>query len=166
MLVDGTSVLDYFEMNRIIEDLAKAYPAQCATTWFKITKNQKPSKAEYRNKVIEYMKQFEYLLATYPQCLETDKLKELVKKSLDREIEKVRQGNNNDVERRYKHYVENSHIELENILEKVHVEKCIDRDTVLIQKGEEDEDKSGQKWEEQKTQYEKSVEERRRRKKT
>ena len=55
---------------------------------------------------------------------------------------------------------------MENILEKVHVEKCIDRDTVLIQKGEEDEDKSGQKWEEQKTQYEKSVEERRRRKKT
>jgi hypothetical protein len=53
------------------------------------------------------MKQFEYLLATYPQCLETDKLKELVRKSLGNEIEKVLQGNNNDVERRYKHYVEN-----------------------------------------------------------
>src|SRR5215510_416602 len=139
MLVDGTSVLDYFEMNRIIEDLAKAYPAQCATTWFKITKNQKPSKAEYRNKVIEYMKQFEYLLATYPQCLETDKLKELVKKSLDREIEKVRQGNNNDVERRYKHYVENSQSELETILEKVHAEKHPDND-VLMEKDQEHED--------------------------
>jgi hypothetical protein len=56
--------------------------------------------------VVEYMKQFEYLLATYPQCLETEKLKELVKKSLGNEIQKVLQGNNNDVERRYKHYVE------------------------------------------------------------
>jgi 2-C-methyl-D-erythritol 4-phosphate cytidylyltransferase len=85
-------MLDYFEMNRVIEELAKAYPAQCATTWFKITKNHKPSKEEYRDKVVEYMKQFEYLLATYPQCLETDKLKELDKKSLHKEIEKVLQG--------------------------------------------------------------------------
>ncbi len=158
-------MLDYFEMNRVIEELAKAYPAQCATTWFKITKNHRPSKQEYRDKVVEYMKQFEYLLATYPQCLETDKLKELVRKSLDREIEKVRQGNNNDVERRYKHYVENSQLELENILEKVHAEKHPDNDTVLMEKGQEHEDNSGEEWEEQKTRYEKSVEERRRKKK-
>jgi hypothetical protein len=158
-------MLDYFEMNRVIEELAKAYPAQCATTWFKITNNHRPSKQEYRDKVVEYMKQFEYLLATYPQCLETDKLKELVRKSLDREIEKVRQGNNNDVERRYKHYVENSQSELETILEKVHAEKHPDNDTVLMEKEQEHEDKSGQEWEEQKTRYEKSVEERRRKKK-
>ena len=74
-------MLDYFEMDRVIEELAKAYPAQCATTWFKITKNHKPTKEEYRDKVVEYMKQFEYLLTTYPQSLETEKLKELVKKS-------------------------------------------------------------------------------------
>jgi hypothetical protein len=101
-------MLDYFEMERVIEELAKAYPAQCATTWFKITKNHKPSKEEYRNKVVEYMKQFEYLLATYPQGLEKDELKDLVKKSLAREIERVLKGNNNDVEKRHKHYVENS----------------------------------------------------------
>ena len=59
-------MLDYFEMERVIEELAKAYPAQCATTWFKITKNHKPSEEEYRNKVVEYMTIFEYLLATYP----------------------------------------------------------------------------------------------------
>jgi hypothetical protein len=35
------------------------------------------------------MKQFEYLLATYPQNLETEKLEELVKKSLGNEIENV-----------------------------------------------------------------------------
>ena len=98
-------MLDYFEMERVIEELAKAYPAQCATTWFKITKNHKPSEEEYRNKVVEYMSQFEYLLATYPQGPETDKLKDIVKKSLAREIEKVLKGDNKDVERRHKHYV-------------------------------------------------------------
>jgi 2-C-methyl-D-erythritol 4-phosphate cytidylyltransferase len=101
-------MLDYFEMERVIEELAKAYPAQCATTWFKVTKNHKPSKEEYRNKVVEYMRQFEYLLATFPQGPETDKLKILVKKSLAREIERVLEGNNNDVEKRHKHYVVNS----------------------------------------------------------
>ncbi|MGN6560209.1 MAG: hypothetical protein ACTHJ2_06745 [Candidatus Nitrosocosmicus sp.] len=95
-------------MERVIEELAKAYPAQCATTWFKITKNHKPSQEEYRNKVVEYMKIFEYLLATYPQGIETEKLKELVKKSLNREIERVLKGDNKDVERRHKHYVVNS----------------------------------------------------------
>src|SRR5215218_9855136 len=101
-------VLDYFEMEHVIEELAKAYPAQCATTWFKITKNHKPSQEEYRNKVVEYMRIFEYLLATFPSSPETDYLKELVKKSLAREIEKVIKGDNKDVERRHKHYVVNS----------------------------------------------------------
>ena len=101
-------MLDFFEMERVIEELAKAYPAQCATTWFKITKNHKPSEEEYRNKVVEYMKIFEYLLATYPPGPDTDRLKEFVKKILAKEIEKVLKGDNKDVERRHKHYVINS----------------------------------------------------------
>ena len=101
-------MLDYFEMERIIEELAKAYPAQCATTWFKITKNHKPSEEEYRNKVVEYMKIFEYLLATYPPGPDTDKLKEVVKKILAKEIDKVLKGDNKDVEKRHRHYVINS----------------------------------------------------------
>jgi hypothetical protein len=101
-------MLDFFEMERVLEELAKAYPAQCATTWFKITKNHKPSEEEYRNKVAEYMKIFEYLLATYPHGPDTDKLKEFVKNILAKEIEKVLKGDNKDVERRYKHYVINS----------------------------------------------------------
>jgi hypothetical protein len=48
------------------------------------------------------------LLATYPQGIETDKLKDVVKKALAREIEKVLKGDNKDVERRHKHYVVNS----------------------------------------------------------
>ena len=101
-------MMDFFEMERVIEELAKAYPAQCATTWFKITNNYKPSKEEYREKVVEYMKIFEYLTATYPPGTETEKLKDLVKKSLEREIERIIKGENNEVEKRHKYYVNNS----------------------------------------------------------
>ena len=122
-------MLDYFEMERVIEELAKAYPAQCATTWFKITKNHKPSEEEYRNKVVEYMKIFEYLLATYPPGPDTDDLKELVKRILAKEIEKVLKGDNKDVERRHKHYVINSpssvysNDALKEVSEQHHLEK-------------------------------------------
>jgi hypothetical protein len=117
--------LDFFEIECVIEDLAKAYPAQCTTTWFKIIRNHRPTVEQYRNKVIEYMKQFKYLLETYPQNPETDKLKEIVNKALDDEIEKVLQGNNSGVERRYKHYVDNSPSDdSKNILKESVVEKC------------------------------------------
>lgn len=124
-------MLDFFEMERVIEELAKAYPAQCATTWFKITRNHKPSEEEYRNKVAEYMKIFEYLLATYPPGPDTDRLKELVRKILAKEIEKVLKGDNKDVEKRHRHYVINSPspVYSNDTLKKVseqHSEKSID----------------------------------------
>lgn len=125
-------MLDFFEMERVIEELAKAYPAQCATTWFKVTKNHKPSEEEYRRKVVEYMKIFEYLLATFPQGTDTNRLKEIVKKSLAREIERVLKGDNKDVERRHKHYVINSpsvvysEDTLKNVSEQRYSEKSTD----------------------------------------
>jgi len=126
-------------MERVIEELAKAYPAQCATTWFKITKNHKPSQEEYRNKVVEYMRIFEYLLATFPPSPETDYLKELVKKSLAREIEKVIKGDNKDVERRHKYYVVNSPSNdskntFKEISEQPYMERIIDNAFLIKEK--------------------------------
>ena len=50
---------DYFEIERVIEELAKNYAAPCTTTWFKVTSNRRPSADEYREKVVDFMKQFE-----------------------------------------------------------------------------------------------------------
>jgi len=97
---------DYFEMDRLIEDLAKIYSTACATTWFKITKNKHPSKDEFRTKVVEFMKHFEYTLSTYPQDPESDRLRIHAKKLLYAEIEAILSGNNKEVEKRYKYYIE------------------------------------------------------------
>jgi hypothetical protein len=78
----------------------------------------------------------------------------------------VLQGYNNNVESRYKHYVENSPSESKNILEKEHTEKRPDRDAALIEKSQEyEEDNIGQEQEQQEIQYEKSLKEHRRKKK-
>jgi hypothetical protein len=99
---------DYFEIDRLIEDLAKLYSTACATSWFKIRGNKRPSQEEFRYKVVEFMKHFEYTLASFPQTPAADQFRERAMKSLERQIAKVLAGENKDVEKRYKYYVDYS----------------------------------------------------------
>jgi hypothetical protein len=99
---------DYFEMDRLVEDLAKIYSTACATSWFKIMGNKHPTKEEFRNKVAEFMKHFEYTLNTFPQTSAADQFREHARKNLENEIANVLAGENKEVEKRYKYYVDYS----------------------------------------------------------
>jgi hypothetical protein len=96
---------DLFEIDRVIDDMARAYAAPCATTWFKVTGNKNPTKEEYRIKVVEFMKHFEYVLATlYPTNTQAEYLRDYVKNGLRKAIHSITSGNNKEVERRYTYY--------------------------------------------------------------
>jgi hypothetical protein len=97
--------IDYFEIDRLVEDLAKLYSTACATSWFKIGGNMHPTREEFRDKVIEFMKQFEYTLASFPKTPAADQFREHARESLEKEIAKVLAGENKDVEKRYNYYV-------------------------------------------------------------
>jgi hypothetical protein len=99
---------DYFEIDRLIEDLAKVYSTACATTWFKVSMNKKPTVEEFRTKVVDFMRNFEYTLSSYPETVEGSRFRGYANKTLQKEIEKVIQGNNKEVERRYKYFVDYS----------------------------------------------------------
>lgn len=99
---------DYFEMDRLVEDLAKIYSTTCATSWFKILGNRRPTPEEFRIKVAEFMGHFEYTLAAFPPGPAADQLREHAKKSLKSEIARVLAGENREVEKRYKYYVDYS----------------------------------------------------------
>ena len=99
---------DYFEMDRLVEDLAKIYSTACATSWFKITGNKHPTKEEFRGKVVEFMRHFEYTLAAFPRVSAADQFREQVRKRLENEIATVLAGENKEVEKRYKYYVDYS----------------------------------------------------------
>ncbi|MCI0559910.1 MAG: hypothetical protein MN733_15575 [Nitrososphaera sp.] len=99
---------DYFEVDRLIEDLAKIYSTACATSWFKINGNKRPTKEEFRGKVVEFMKHFEHTLGSFPQTSESDRFRERAMKGLQVEIERVLAGENKEVEKRYKYYVDYS----------------------------------------------------------
>ena len=99
---------DYFEIDRLVEDLAKLYCTACATSWFKIRGKGHPTQEEFRHKVVEFMSHFEHTLASFPQTPAADQFREQARKSLEREIAKVLAGENKDVEKRYKYYVDYS----------------------------------------------------------
>jgi hypothetical protein len=97
---------DYFEIDRLVEDLAKIYSTACATTWFKVTKNRSPTKEEFRDKVVEFMRHFEFTMSAFPQNPEGDDFRRYARQVLNTEIDKVISGNNKEVERRHKYYLE------------------------------------------------------------
>ncbi|HUG96530.1 MAG TPA: hypothetical protein VMJ94_03240 [Nitrososphaera sp.] len=97
---------DYFEMDRLVEDLAKIYSTACATSWFKITGNRHPTPEEFRSKVAEFMRHFEHTLEAFSQLPAADRFLEHARKSLESEIANVLAGENREVEKRYKYYVD------------------------------------------------------------
>jgi hypothetical protein len=99
---------DYFEIDRLIEDLAKVYSTACATSWFKASGIRSPSREEFRAKVVEFMKHFEYSLQSFPNTPEADNFRVRAMKSLQTEIARVLAGENKGVEKRYRYYVDYS----------------------------------------------------------
>lgn len=97
--------LDYFEIDRLIEDLPKLYSCSCASSWFKIKSQRNPTRDEFRNKVVEFMNHFEYTLSTFPDSPESEKFKKRARELLQKESMLVLQGDNNEVEKRYNYFV-------------------------------------------------------------
>lgn len=99
---------DFFEMDRLAEDLAKIYASQLAVSWYKVNNNKNPSIDEFRNLVIDFMKQFEDSLQKFPDTERGISFKKHCMNLLDKEIKIVQEGKNKEVEKRYKYYTEYS----------------------------------------------------------
>jgi hypothetical protein len=97
---------DFFEIDRLIEDLAKLYSTQLTVSWFKVIKNKKPTKEEFRELVVSFMNDFENTLSKFPDTDEGSKFKNYAKSQLEKQIQIVMDGKNKEVEKRYKYYAE------------------------------------------------------------
>lgn len=99
----------YFEIGIMIENLGKSYGVPNANYYFRVN-NLKPSKEEYRRKVVEYMMHYTYTLESFKGMKGYDEFREYVLSSLKREVESILNGKNKDVEKRYKYYIMNEYI--------------------------------------------------------
>ncbi|MDP9488854.1 MAG: hypothetical protein M3P28_01435 [Thermoproteota archaeon] len=98
--------MDFFEMDRVLDELARTFAAPSATTWFKVTGNKSPTRDEYRLKVIEFMNLFENALSTGYQDYPNSDLLDLVKRGVKDQANGILSGENNEVEKRFKYYVD------------------------------------------------------------
>lgn len=97
---------DYFEVDRLAEDIAKIYASQLAVSLFKVRNEKNPSKEEFRDTVIDFMKNFEYSVGKFPDTEEGIQFKQHCKDLLQKEIGIVKEGKNKEVEKRHKYYTE------------------------------------------------------------
>jgi|SRR5919112_3898739 hypothetical protein len=97
---------DFFEIDRLTEDLAKIYSSQLAVSWFKVNHYKKPTKDEFRKKVVNFMEDFENTLSKFPDSEDGAKFKDYSRSQLQKQIQIVLDGENKDVEKRYRYYAE------------------------------------------------------------
>ena len=96
----------YFEISLMLENLAKNYGAPHANYYFRVNK-KKPSKDEYRQKVVEFMRHYEHTLETFTSTPNYEALKSFVNTNLEKMVEQILKGENKDVEKRYGYFMMN-----------------------------------------------------------
>lgn len=95
-----------FEIERAFDLLPHVVGASWAVVWFRLNGIKKPSKEEFRGKVEEYFDLLNPLFDSFPNMDGFDDIKNYIKRRRSEEIEKIKNGQNNEIERRYERYID------------------------------------------------------------
>ena len=95
-----------FEIERAFDLLPHVVGSSWAVIWFRLNKNKKPTREEYREKVLEYFKMIDSLLESYPEEAHFSEMKKYIHDRKEDEIKKILSGQNPEVEKRYDRYVD------------------------------------------------------------
>jgi len=95
-----------FEIERAFDLLPHVVGASWAVIWYRLNKIKKPSREEFRDKVIEY---FDLLNPLFDSFSDSGGFKEIIdyiKKRRIEEIEKIKKGQSKEIEKRYDRYID------------------------------------------------------------
>lgn len=95
-----------FEIERAFDLLPHVIGASWATTWFRLNRIKSPSAEDFREKTVEYMALLEPLCTAFP---DNDTFAEVSRYCMwrkDKEIERIRDGLNDEIEKRHKRYLD------------------------------------------------------------
>jgi len=95
-----------FEIQSALDLLPHVVGCGWATIWFRLNKIKNPTREEFREKVLGYFKMLEPLLDVYPQDKNFEEIINYLKKRYALELEKIGNGKNPEVEKRYDRYVD------------------------------------------------------------
>ena len=95
-----------FEIERAFDLLPHVVGCSWATIWFRMNRNKRPTREEFREKTIEYFKVIEPIFDSYPKEEKFQAIQKYINFRRDEEIKKITNGLNKEVEKRYDRYVD------------------------------------------------------------
>lgn len=95
-----------FEIERAFDLLPHVVGASWASIWFRLNKIKNPSRDEFRKKVIEYFDMLLPLFDSYSTKNGFEEMTSYIKRRRKIEIERITNGENKEIEKRYDRYVD------------------------------------------------------------
>lgn len=95
-----------FEIERAYDLLPHVIGASWACVWFRTNGIKKPSEDEFRMKTAEFFSILSDIDSVYPDEEKFSEIRAYMKNRHNQEIEKIVQGKNPEIEKRYKRYVD------------------------------------------------------------
>jgi len=95
-----------FEITRAYDLLPHVVGASWASIWFRMNRRSRPTKEEFREKVAEYFKMLDPITHAFPQEENFKEILAYIKERHEDEIRRILTGNNSEIEKRYKRYVD------------------------------------------------------------
>ena len=95
-----------YEIQRAFDQLPHIVGSSWAVIWFRMKGIKTPTREEYREKVLEYLKMIEPVFYSYPKDEESTAICKYIELRKKDAYEKIISGENEDVEKRYDRYVD------------------------------------------------------------
>lgn len=95
-----------FEIERAFDQIPHIVGSSWAVLWFRINEIKNPSREEYRKKVVEYFETLNPLFNSFQKNGKFHDIVSYIEFRKKQEIEKILNGENKEVEKRYARYVD------------------------------------------------------------
>jgi hypothetical protein len=95
-----------FEIERAYDLLPHVVGASWACVWFRLNRIKNPSREEFRQKAVEFFSVLERLAESYPNSEGFSDMISYMKNRHNEEVEKILEGKNPEIEKRYARYVD------------------------------------------------------------
>ena len=95
-----------FEIQRAFDLLPHVVGASWTAVWFRMKGIKKPTREEFREKTIEYLKLVEPVFNSYPKEEAFAEIRKYIEFRKNEEYRKIKSGESNEIEVRYDRYVD------------------------------------------------------------
>ena len=95
-----------FEIERAFDLLPHVVGSSWAAVWFRMKEIKRPTREEYREKTIEFLEKMEPIFESYPKEEAFADIQKYIDFRKNEEYEKIRDGENKEIEKRYDRYVD------------------------------------------------------------